>query len=232
VALGAVGGAWAGQPPTALASRQGESGDYALTNGVYSVVAQGISAMPADMLAGRLVKDSALLATDAPVLERALGFVIATAGPLAIADEAGARAWLSTEEAAFVPEAAMQRHMSFANDASPYLRIGLVDTAEREYAADGELVFASGGFAAPGGVRDLNLIYGYMGQGEATRIPDTGNPTLLVVASGEISFGGSAGSLGMGEAMALTGPIAFTATTPVATFYAALLGVEVVVKGR
>lgn len=87
--------------------------------------------MPSDVLAWRLVKDSALLAADAAVLERALGFVIATSGPLAIADEAGEGKWLSTEEAAFVPEAAMQRHISFANDASPYLRVGLVDSAER-----------------------------------------------------------------------------------------------------
>jgi hypothetical protein len=195
---------------------------------VYSVAAQGISVMPADVLAWRLVKDSALLPADAPVLERALGFVIATSGPLVVADKTRALAWLSTEEAAFVPEASLQRHISFANDASPYLRVGLVDTAEREYAADGELIFASGGFDAPGGVRDLNLLYGYMAEGEEAHIPDTGNPTLLVVASGGISFGGSAGGLGQDEATALTGPIAFTATTPVATFYAALLGVEVV----
>jgi hypothetical protein len=184
--------------------------------------------MPAEVLAWRLVKDSALLPADAPMLERALGFVIATAGPLAIANNGGASAWLSTEEAAFVLETALQRHMSFANDPLPYLRIGLVDVAEREYTAGGELVFASGGFDDPGGVRDLNLIYGYMGEGEEAHIPDTGNPTMVVVSSGEISFGGSAGELAMGEATALTGLNAFTATTPFATFYAALLVMEVV----
>jgi hypothetical protein len=99
---------------------------------------------------------------------------------------------------------------------------------EREYTAGGEPIFASGEFDAPGGVRDLNLNFGSMGQGEEAHIPDTGNPILLVVSSGEIAFGGSAGGLGLWEATALTGPIAFRVTTPVATFYAAVLGVEVV----
>lgn len=227
--MGAVGATWARSGGAIAVRRQGEGhSDFALITSVYSVAAQGISSMPADVLAWRLVKDSALLAADAPVLERALGFVIATAGPMAVADENGAGAWLSTEEAAFVPEAAMQRHISFANDASPYLRVGLVDTAEREYTAGGELVFASGGFEAPGGVRDLNLIYGYLNEGEEVHIPDTGHPTLLIAGSGEIALGGDSGELDTGEATALMGPIEFTSTRPVSTFYAALLGVEVV----
>lgn len=218
---------------TAGAQVQADEGG-GLMGGNLAVVAQGVAAFPADPVVWRVVRDSAPLAADASTLERALGFAIADTAPILIADDgSGALSQLGVGEAAFIPEGAAQRHIAGGDAAAPYVRIGLVDQAEAQYTAGGELLTAGAPFANPGGQRDIDLLYGRLAEDEDATVAETGFPTALVVTNGSIdaAVGDQVFSLAAGEATTLAGTLTIIATAEGSTFYAAVIGDEVSVAG-
>jgi hypothetical protein len=112
-------------------------------------------------------------------------------------------------EAAFVPEAAIQRRASLDGQPYSYLRIGLAPPSDAEYTAGGDLVYANPSFDAPGGHRVVQLRSGSLEGAHDHVVPGTGSPTLVVVTSGEVLIGteGDPVQLSAGKAIAFNAPL-------------------------
>src|SRR5688572_9510568 len=77
---------------------------FSPASGAAQVIAQGVSPLPAGDAVWRTVRTRAPLPAEAGFEERPLGFVLASAGPLLLVDEAtGDQVRLGTGEAAFTP---------------------------------------------------------------------------------------------------------------------------------
>jgi hypothetical protein len=196
-----------------------------------TIVATGRSALPADPIAWRVVRDTALAASDSAFKERALGFAIADQGEIElIGDGFGPTVEIAADGAGFIPEAVRQIHVSPSGQPTPYLRIGLVPPVDATYTAGAKLVYPGDGFAAPSGVRELTLVRHRLSEGSEFRPADFGVPTLLVVTQGEVVVDGDDGQvqLGESEARAFDGEPTVTATAAGETLvYVAIVGGEV-----
>src|SRR3954449_4080146 len=88
VALLLVGARVLLRPGTGSAAPAGASP----ATGHESVIAQGVAALPTGKAAWRVIQDTAELPSSAQVEQRALGFALATAGPILVTDQTtGAR---------------------------------------------------------------------------------------------------------------------------------------------
>lgn len=198
------------------------------------VIAQGVAAMPAPVLAWRVVLDTAELPDQATIEERALGFSLADRGAIVIDDEAsGAQVRLAGGEAAFVPAGARQRRAALGPANTAYYRIALVP-AERAADAGGDrLVLAGDTFAAPPGrAHDLDLVRDILGPNESAGLAAAAAPVLILATVGtvEVAPEGNAPPLRLaaGQATSVAGPVTVTgrAAQPSA-FVAAVIGPEV-----
>src|SRR5215212_8825387 len=130
----------------ALARLQATLNDPSPASGHAAVIAQGVSEMPADPIAWRIVRDTAEPLDVALPLERALGFVAADPdGVHVVDDSAGTQARLAAGEASFVPESAVQRRASLTDSNASYLRIALVAEGDANDGGDDELIFGGQG---------------------------------------------------------------------------------------
>jgi hypothetical protein len=199
------------------------------------VIAQGVSVMPGEELAWRVVEDTAELPGEAEPRERALGFTVAMDAPILVVDEStGALARLAPGEAAFVPEAVQQTRTSLAGEAVPYYRLALVPAEQAQDGGDDTLVFGGELFAAPiapdgatDAAFDLDLIRDVLTADEQSVLPETGAPALILATDGTIELVPSDGEpieLAAGEAASLAGEVTIAATGDAATFVAATIG--------
>lgn len=203
--------------------------------GVAQVIAQGVVAMPAADLLWRTVRAQAQPAAEATFAERPLGFVLATAGPVLLVDqESGEQVRLAPGEAALVRAGTIQQRQSLADTPVSYLSLELVP-ADAPPAADGTVLQPGQPFAAPPGLRDLDLLSGQLSGDEVVALPDTGTKNVLLVTAGAINVArpaGGAATLLAGEAASFDGELQISAATSLgesgnAAFVAALIGPEV-----
>ncbi len=215
----------------ALVVRSVAAADAPQGKGV-AVVAQGLAAMPSQQLVWRVIRDSALNGTEALVLERALGFAITEQGPIVIEDaNAGAVSQVGPGEAAFIPEGAQQRHIGFGEGPSSYVRIGLVDPAEAEFTAGGDLLAVSEVFAAPGGLRDVELSYAEMEEGDDVEIAIAAGPVAVVVLNGSVDAAGIEIIAGDAATLDAGGSLELIGLEDETMVYVAAIGPEIVLGG-
>lgn len=171
------------------ALKQVTNEDPSPATGNASVVGQGVSGMPADEIAWRIVADTADPLEVATPAERALGFTVATDGAI-IVNDAGAltQAQLAPGEAAFVPEGAYQQRASLGDAPVGYLRIAIVASGDAQDPGNDTLVFGSDGFAAPSGLRDINLVRAVLDSDGDLDVPQGAAPSLVHVVSGSVSI--------------------------------------------
>ena len=112
------------------------------------------------------------------------------------------------------------------------MRIGLVDPAEAEYTAGGDLLAISPVFAAPAGLRDVELSYAEMEEGDDVEIAIATGSVAVVVLNGSVDAAGAeivagdAATLDAGDSLEL---IALEDETMV---YVAAIGPEIVLGRR
>ena len=197
------------------------------------VVAQGVAPMPAAEVAWRVVLDTAELAVDTTVEERALGFALADRAAIVVDDQAsGAQARLAGGEALFVPGGVRQRRSALGPAPTPYYRLALVPAAQATDAGGDRLVFAGVPFTAPAGrAFDLDLVRDVLEPDEESRLPATGTPTLVLATAGTIDVRTETAvpvRLAAGQAGAFTGDLAVSGEGPrQSAFVAAVIGPEV-----
>lgn len=197
------------------------------------VVAQGVAPLPAADLAWRVVLDTAELAEDAEVQDRALGFAVADRSAIVVDDAAsGGQTRLAAGESLFVAGGARQRRSTPGPAPAPYYRIGLVPAAEAADADGDRLVLAGDPFAAPAGrAFDLDLVRDVLEPGQETRLQVANAPILVLATAGtvEVAAGGEAPvRLAAGQAQSFAGELFVAAEEPrQAAFVAAIVGPEV-----
>jgi hypothetical protein len=227
-----VAALWGANP---LRSEAQDSIGYSPASGHAAVIAQGVVAMPAGDVVWRTVRARALESDAAPFEERALGFVLATSGPLLLTDQAtGNQVRLGIGEAVLVEAGTVQRRASLAGQPMDYLSLELTPI-DAPVLPEGATVLQPGApFTSPTGLRDLDLLADAMTTGETLAVPDTGASSVILVTDGAAEVaqpgaepvvllaGESAGFSGAFE----VGPAA-TGGVGSASFVVALIGPEV-----
>jgi len=215
--------------PDALARPLPQEGSPA--DGHAQVIAQGVAPLPAVPVAWRVIAADARPPGLAPVAERSLGFVVADVAPFVVTGEDGRQVRLAPGEGRFVAQGERHRRTGLPDQPVGYFGLELVvaPDASADYSlGDAALLYASDPFAAPPGRRDLDLVRDVLAPGETTGLPATAAPTLLVATEGRLRVERADGrrlTLTSGDAQALSGPLAITATgSAPASFVAAVIG--------
>jgi hypothetical protein len=191
--------------------------------------------MPAGDVVWRTVRARAPGLEEAPFAQRALGFVLATGGPLLLTDQAsGKQVRLGMGEAALVVEGTVQQRASLAGQPVDYLSLELT-SVDAPAPADGAIVLQPGDpFAAPAGLRDLDLLSDSMTTGETLPVPDTGANNVILVTDGAAEIARSGAEplvLLAGEAASFSGALevgpAATGGVGSTSFVIAMIGPEV-----
>jgi hypothetical protein len=192
------------------AARQADSG-FSPASGPAQVIAQGVVALPEGDAVWRTVRTRALLPPDAPFEERALGFVLASSGPLLLVDQgSGTQVRLGTGEAAIVPAGTIQQRSSLGAQPVSYLSIELVGVDAAPPPADATVLQPGQPFPAPAGLHDLDLLSATLVADEAFTIPDSGAKNVVLVTDGAANVGrpgGEAVVLLAGEAASFSGEL-------------------------
>jgi hypothetical protein len=216
------------------AAWQADSG-YSPASGPAQVIAQGVVALPAGDVVWRTVRTRALLPADAPFEERPLGFVLASSGPLLLADQqSGEQIRLGTSEAALVPAGAVQQRSSLGSQPVSYLSIELVGVDAAPPPADTIVLQPGQPFPSPAGLHDLDLLSATLVPGEAFTIPDSGAKNVVLITNGAANVGrpgGEAVVLLAGEAASFSGELQVSAASDGGaqdvSFVVAIIGPEV-----
>ena len=217
------------------AARQADSG-YAPASGPAQVIAQGVVALPEGDVVWRTIRTRALLPADAPFEERPLGFVLATSGPLLLADrESGEQVRLGAGEAALVPAGAVQQRSSLGPQPVSYLSIELVGVDAAPPPADATVLQPGQPFPSPAGLHDLDLLSATLVADEAFIIPDSGAKNVVLITDGAANVGrpgGEAVVLLAGEAASFSGELEVSAASnggegQDVSFVVAMIGPEV-----
>ena len=160
-----------------------------------SVIAQGTVELALEEVVWQVNRYEADTPTEAPFAERALGFVLALDGELALVDQASGEATLlDPGDAAFVRPGAMQQWTSQSEAPVHYLAIALVAAATAHDAPNGEVLHVSAPFAPSPGLHGLVLNHHRLPLGRVLSVPDTGERNLLFVLDGAV-ISQSAGGL-------------------------------------
>lgn len=224
-----------GMQAGALARLQATLDGPSPATGHASVIAQGVSELPYDPVAWRVVRDTAEPLDVALPVERALGFVVAEPDGVHVVDvSAGTQDRLAPGEASFVAESAAQTRASLTDADSSYLRIALVAEADVNDPGNDEMVFAGTAFAAPEGRRDIDLLRDVLGQDEESQIAGGDYPVLIVATGGaiEIDAGDQPVELQAGDAAEFTGDITVLGLQDGSSFIAGVIGPDVPVPPR
>lgn len=206
-------------------------------SGHAAIIAQGVVPLPAGDAVWRTVRTRAPLPADALFEERPLGFVLATAGPLLLVDQAsGEQIRLGVGEAALVRAGAMQQRLSLLAQPVGYLSIELV-ALDAPPPPEGAIVLQPGQpFPAPTGLRDLDLLRDTLGSGESFTIPDTGAKNVILITDGAANVARPDGApvvLLAGEAASFSGELVVApaasgdAEGDIASFVVGMIGPEV-----
>lgn len=195
------------------------------------VIAQGVATLP-DQAAWRVVQDTAEPLESAVPEERPLGFALADQEAIVVNDITyGLQERLAAGEASFVAPGAVQQRTAAGSNDVDYYRIGLVSADQVDDAGGDDLLFASDGFAAPSGGRDIDLVRNTLAPDEEGDLASGEIPSLLLVTAGEITVeqnGNETLVLGAGEAGTVDGDAVLVSSgAQTADYVAGVVGPEV-----
>jgi hypothetical protein len=158
--------------------------------GQASVIAQGVTALPAGEVGWRVRLATATTTSDET--ERDVpGFLLVDQGSLLVNDlDAGRQTRLAAGEATFLPAPTMLQETPLGNAPASFYRIELVAGSDVGNAGDDQLVFIGEPFASPGGTRDLDLVHEALDVDESVdlELESYAAPTLLLVTAGAVEL--------------------------------------------
>lgn len=203
------------------------------SSGNAQVIAQGLTAPPADRVAWRVVNQEIPARIDARPSDRmpsSAGFLLADANPVFVSDQrTKLRSRLAPGEAQFVPSGANQTWANLDEGEGAAYTLELVDRDLVGSAPDGEVVFSSSSFQMYPGDYDLDLIRANVPGGEQSRLEGGRLPTLVLITAGSVEITNSRNDersrLEAGEAAAIRGELTIRARgDETATWVAAMVG--------
>jgi hypothetical protein len=217
-------------PGGALALLQAAQDGPSPAQGTAEVIAHGVSQMPADQIAWRVVTDDAENLETAEPLSRPLGFALADQDAIIVNDVTlGIQTRNAPGEASFTLDNSIQQRASLIDSTVTYYGIALVPSDQATQAAEDQLVFGGDAFAAPSGGHDIDLVRDVLATDEQTTIADSGFPVLVLATAGSISIqsSGEPTTLQAGEAAQVSGSLQITGQGDESAFVAAVIGPEV-----
>jgi hypothetical protein len=197
------------------------------------VVAQGLTAPPAEKSAWRVVEQEIPNPIDAVPsvrLQSSAGFLLADAIDVFVVDQrTKMRSILAPGEAQFIQTGANQTWASRDNKKGTAYTLELVDRDVVDVAPNGDVTYKSGSFTTKTGDYDLDLVRGELAAGERAAIKGSSYSTLILITDGSATITSSKADepvrLNVGAAVALKGDLAIkTRGDKPATFVAAVLG--------
>lgn len=175
-------------------------------SGHASVIAQGIVPFPEGEFVCRVVERVAEPLDAATYEDQVLGFVIATEGPLLLADEVDGDptqiARLAVGELFLVQDGAKQRRASVDDQPTTYFALEIVSFADRNDVGEGRLLSVTDAIPAPAGERDLDLVQDVLAFNDETRVTDGGAGMVILATDGAVEVvprGGRPRTLQPGE---------------------------------
>ena len=217
--------------PAAFATRT--AGQTSPAQGTAQVIAQGLTAPPADRVAWRIVEQpipKRINARPSNRMQASAGFLLADETAIFVADQrTKLRSRLAPGEAQFVSTGANQTWASLDDGAGTAYSLELVDRSVAKVSPDGEIVYRSGSFGMKPGDYDMDLLRDDIPAGETAGIAGSSFPVLIFITAGrvEITTEGSDKKVRLkkGEATSLRGEITIRARSEKgATFVAAVMG--------
>ena len=195
--------------------------------GTAQVVAQEVITIDADDLVWQIVERTGPLPANAAKLTSRLGFLIVESGVLLVDDlTSGVQSRLPAGEAMVTGAGDEQIRAALGADPVLYHELSLVD-ATGSVAEDATLLFTSDPFPGTGARYDVDLLQDTLAAGAQMVIPAGPLPTLVLVRTGAADIATEAGdiiSLGVGEAVSLTGVVQVTAAGEGASIAAVSVG--------
>jgi hypothetical protein len=193
-------------PIVVAAAQQNDLDAPSPASGHASVLAQGIVEFPQGEFVCRVVERVAQPLGTAQYEDQHLGFVIATEGPLLLADEVNGQpqqvARLAVGELYLVQEGTKQRRASVGNDPVTYSVLEIVPAAQAQEVGVGELVITTDPIGAPTGFRDLDLVQDVLAFNERSQVTDAGAGMVILATDGAVDVvprGGRPRTLQEGE---------------------------------
>lgn len=193
-------------PLVVVAAQQDGLDTPSPASGHASVIAQGIVPFPAGEFVCRVVRRVAEPLDAAAYEEQVLGFVIATEGPLLLADEVGGGqkqvARLAVGELFLVRDGTSQRRASVDDRPTTYFALEIVPVADRNDVGEGTLLSVTDAIPAPAGDRDLDLVQDVLAFNDQTRVTDGGAGMVILATDGAVEVvprGGRPRTLQPGE---------------------------------
>jgi len=196
-------------------------------SGTAQVVAQGVMAIDARDVAWQIVERTGPLPANADTLTSDLGFLVVESGVLLVEDlTSGMQFRLPAGETMVTDAGNEQIRAALGADPALYHELSLVD-ATGSVAEDATLLFTSDTFPGTGARHDVDLLQDTLAAGAQMAIPAGPLPTLVLVRTGAADIATEAGdiiSLGVGEAVSLTGVVQVTAAGEGASIAAVSVG--------
>ena len=196
--------------------------------GTAQVVAQGVIPVEAVDLMWQIVERTGPLPANADTLTSDLGFLVVESGVLLVEDLTnGRQVRLPAGEAMMTSARDQQIRAALGSDPARYRELTLVDAATESVPEDATLLFTSDPFAGPGARHDIDLLQDTLAADAQLPIPAGALPTLVLVRTGAVDIALASGdiiSLGVGEAVSLTGSVQVTAAGDGATVVVASVG--------
>ncbi|HRA48905.1 MAG TPA: hypothetical protein PK819_12620, partial [Thermomicrobiales bacterium] len=156
------------------------------------VIAQGLTAPPAENSAWRVVQQKIPTRLDAVPsvrLQSSVGFLLSDDVDIFVVDQrTKLRSRLAPGQAQFVQTGANQTWASLATKAGTAYTLELVDRDVAKVAPGGEVIYTSGSFTTPLGDYDLDLIRSEVAAGDKATIPASSYPMLILVTSGSATI--------------------------------------------
>ena len=183
-------------------------------SGTAQVIAQGVVTLPDGDVRWQVAERTAPPPANASPSPTNAGFIIGESGVILVEDvETGQQHRLPSGEAMLTRPGAEHIRAALGSEPAGYRDLTLVAVGD-EAGADEPASFVSEPFPGPGAQHDLDLLSDVLGPGASLALPAGALPTLVLVRAGSADVATEAGdvfSLGAGEAVALSGPLAITA---------------------
>lgn len=215
----------------ALATRT--AGQSSPAQGTAQVIAQGLTAPPADRVVWRIVEQRIPKRIDARPSNRmqaSTGFLLADKTAIFVADQrTKLRSRLAPGEAQFIPSGANQTWASLDDDAGTAFSLELVDRSAAKVSPEGDILFRGPAFSMTPGDYDVDLVRDDLSARESAEIAQSSFPVLIFVTAGqvEIKTAGSDAAIRLkaGEGASARGEISIRARGKnEATYVAAVIG--------
>ncbi len=208
-------------PIVVAAAQQNNLDAPSPASGHASVLAQGIVTFPEGEFVCRVVERVAQPLGSAQYEDQELGFVIATDGPLLLANEVNGVpqqvARLAVGELYLVQDGTRQRRASIGNDPVTYTVLEIVQADQVSEVGDGELIIATDPIGAPSGFRDLDLVQDVLAFNERSQVTDAGAGMVILATDGAVEVvprGGRPRTLQEGEVGIFPTGVDVTAVEP------------------